>query len=223
MGNLKDPNIERKLIYKDKTDDEFANDKTIIGLLYEKIVDMKLCCQLSKNYDPRILLNEACYRCTQIRLDSSAWAKVDRYNNSIYQSLLRTNNYYSEDRGQYFVMAMILVLNSYSLHKPRNWSKFYDKAMLYFNNHSEKDKFINYYHLLDDFVRQHHREAEVVDYFPHFSVEKYFPVDIKELTHDFDQDEIIKRVCVYYNKEDRLSVLDIIERAYDKLNPDLPF
>lgn len=59
MGNLKDPNIERKLIYKDKTDDEFANDKTIIGLLYEKIVDMKLCCQLSKNYDPRILLNEA--------------------------------------------------------------------------------------------------------------------------------------------------------------------
>lgn len=219
-------NLPRTFIYRDKKElDEFLQDHYLNEKLYDIFLDVK-----DSYYNLKIsadkIFNEVYYQCTRLMLDPHPESRVWEYLNEAKEN---TGWRYTSDLVFSMVYAILLLQPSISRPIERFLRVLKGKAL----NECYFDAFSN-------FAESELNSIKAMDSIPYTPcdfnpcpesperINHYGTLLWSDVTNDYDEDRIRFIVNLWSNKEDKLSILDKIESAYEYdreyNNPDfLPF
>lgn len=218
--------LPRAFIYRDKAElDEFLNNNPLNEALYDVFLEVKDSYYLLK-ISAEAIFNEVYYQCTRLMLDPHPETRVWDYLNDAKNN---TGWRYTSD----LVFSMVYAVFSLQpeITKPiKRFLRYLEGKSLnecYFPAFQEMVNQWNGY-LNGQKVAEPRKFQSDFKFFPEppEKLEQKFII-WSNVTKNYNQDRIRMIVNLWDDKEDRLAVLDKIERAFDIdeafSNHDLPF
>ena len=209
--------LPRAFIYRDKAElDEFLNNNPLNEALYDVFLEVKDSYYLLK-ISAEAIFNEVYYQCTRLMLDPHPETRVWDYLNDAKNN---TGWRYTSDLVFSMVYAVLSLQKNSSLSTKRfirclRGHKLNECYFPAFLNLVESEKENTYEYNLKPCPESPEK------------IYKYGAFLWSKVTDDYEQERIRMIVNLWVDKEDKLSVLKMIEDSfdYDKsiYNDDLPF